>query len=112
MGPEKIQSSVAQLEKKTNKILGDLDQVSSMESDLKEKGADVPSQDELNQIKSKLTGSISQANDYVKNLKQDLENKKKEAEAEQEEQLGVKDPKKRSQKEKDEMNAFLSGASD
>lgn len=112
MAPEKIQSSVAQLEKKTNKILGDLDQVSSMESDLKEKGADVPSQDELNQIKSKLTGSISQANDYVKNLKQDLENKKKEAEAEQEEQLGVKDPKKRSQKEKDEMNAFLSGASD
>ena len=40
-----------------------------MESDLKERGADVPSEEELNQIKSKIKNSISQANDYVKNYK-------------------------------------------
>jgi hypothetical protein len=47
------------IQKKSKAILNDLDQVSSMESDLKEKGADVPSEEELNQIKSKIKGSIS-----------------------------------------------------
>ena len=40
-----------------------------MESELKEKGADVPSEDELNQIKSKIKGSVEKANDYVKSYK-------------------------------------------
>ena len=67
--PEKIQQSVSSLQKKTQGILADLDKVSNMEYELKEKGADVPSEDELNQIKSKINKSIAQANDYVSSYK-------------------------------------------
>jgi len=82
-----------------------------MESDLKDKGADVPSDGDLNQIKSKINSAVTQANDYVKGYKSEIESKKKEAEAEKEEQFGGRDPKNRSQKDKDEMSAFLGGAS-
>ena len=41
--PEKIQETINAIQKRSKGILNDLDQVSSMESDLKEKGADVPS---------------------------------------------------------------------
>jgi len=67
-----------------------------MESDLKEKGADVPSEEELSAIKSKMNGAIKQANDYVVSFKSELEAKEKEEEAKKEEELGTKDPKQRS----------------
>ena len=43
----------------------DLEQVSSMESELKEKGADVPSEEELSTIKQKINGAVDKANEYV-----------------------------------------------
>ena len=47
----------------------DLEKVSGMESELKEKGADVPSNSELSVIQDKFDQSIKQVNDYVKNYK-------------------------------------------
>ena len=80
-----------------------------MESDLKDKGSDVPA-GSLFEIEEKFNNSIKQANDYVKGFKNDVENKQKEDQTAREEALGVKNPRERTQRDKDEMNAFLSGS--
>lgn len=67
-----------------------------MEYELKEKGADVPPEEELSNIRKKIQDSVASANDYIKTFKQEVESKKKEAEAEKEEELGGKDPRNRS----------------
>ena len=56
--PDKTQENVNALKKRTDQIMVDLEKVSGMESDLKDKGADVPSQDDLNQIREKFNLSI------------------------------------------------------
>lgn len=94
--PVKMEQAVKGIEKKTQKIFTDLDTITNMEYELKEKGADVPPEEELNAIRKKIQDSVASANEYIKTYKQEVESKKKEAEAEKEEELGGKDPKNRS----------------
>lgn len=107
--PEKVQADVDGLKQRTDKILTDLQKVQGMESDLKDKGSEAPA-GSLFEIEEKMNNSIKQAQDYVKGYKSDVENKQKEDQAAKEEALGVSNPRMRSQKDKDEMNAFLSGS--
>lgn len=67
--PEKVQEKVDALKKRSDQILVDLEKVSGMESDLKEKGADSPQEGNLEQIKEKFSKSIQEANEYVKSYK-------------------------------------------
>lgn len=56
--PEKVQESVDALKKRSDQILVDLEKVSGMESDLKEKGAETSQDGNLEQIKEKFSKSI------------------------------------------------------
>ena len=113
VNPEKQVQEVAALEKTTKSVLADISTVADLQTNILSTGTDgevIQKDQDLADDITKITSAVKDTGSFVSEYKTTENKKQQEALAQQE--AGDSGPihdRKRSQSEKDEMSAFLSG---